>query len=105
MSEIPMVERVARALTEAQIRSANELFKLSNPRRVKTEEQIAASIESGWTLNAKDARAAIDAMREPTIEMRASYDETHRKTFTKSGFAIKAYRAMIEAALNEEVAT
>lgn len=64
-----MVERVARALTETQIRSANELFKLSDPRRVKTEEQIVASIEAGWRMNEKDARAAIEAMMEPSDEM------------------------------------
>lgn len=64
-----MVERVARALTETQIRTANELFKLTNPRRVRTEERIIAAVESGWRLNEKDARAAIEAMMEPTPRM------------------------------------
>lgn len=48
------------------------------------------------------ARAAIEAMREPTIEMRVAYDQAHRRAFTKSGFAIKAYRAMIDAAIKEQ---
>ena len=67
MSE--MVERVARALFETQVRCANELFKISDPRRVRTEDQIMASIEAGWRLNEKDARAAIEAMRVSTNEM------------------------------------
>lgn len=52
----------------------------------------------------KYARAAIEAMREPTIEMRASYDDAHRRSRTKSGFSISAYRSMIDAAISEEKA-
>jgi hypothetical protein len=111
MAETGMVEKVARALTETQVRTANELFKIADPRRVRTEEQIIAAIESGWRMNRADARAAIEAMRElPAGTM------THLQMNTEIGAYItenwigayscmeKYHSAMIDAALNEEVA-
>src|SRR6478735_2216316 len=102
-----MVEKVARALTETQIRTANELFKLTNPRRVRTEERIMAAVESGWRLNEKDARSAIEAMMEPTPEMLKAVDEeedrrgyVHAANETMS--AEDAWPVMIQAALKEE---
>lgn len=103
MSE--MIERVARALIETQIRTANELFKISDPRRVRAEEQIIASVETGWRMNEKDARAAIEAMREPTLEMvlaglncDAWADNEGNAVEMLSG----TFTAMIDAALKEQ---
>lgn len=92
-----MVETVARALTEQQMRTANELFKISDARRVRTDEQIAAFVDGGWRINEKDARVAIEAMRKPTEYMNeAGRDHNFDR------YASPAWEAMIDAALNEE---
>lgn len=105
-----MIEKVARALTETQIRSANELFKLSDPRRVRTEDQIIASIDASWRMNEKDARAAIGAMSEPDDSMKLAgglkleaimFEGDPDGTgmiFTDVGHV---YRAMVQASLKE----
>lgn len=110
-----MVEKVARALTEVQIRSANELFKLTNPRRLRSEERIIAAIDSGWRLNEKDARAAIEALMEPTKEMvSAGYEKINENIDfwnyeSGGGYSVddiapsETWRAMIEEALKEQL--
>lgn len=112
-----MIERVARAITENQMRTANELFKISDQRRVRTEEQISASIEAGWPMNTKDARAAIEAMREPTPDMEEAADEpVHAElkaqgqfsmlkygklAFASYPFSVAVWKSMVDAALKE----
>ena len=96
-----MIEKVARAITEVQIRTANELFKLTNPRRVRTEERIMASVESGWRLNEKEARAAIEAMMEPTSDVEISVD-LHCNFKPWEGDGKRAWQAGVQAALKEE---
>lgn len=77
-------------------------------------ERVAAVIamkSEGWTKNAKDyiphARAAIEAMREPTDAMVeggavvvSNQDADHDKPLPTLS---NAYRAIIDAALNERV--
>ena len=69
-----MIERVARAIAKSQG---------SNPRWNR----------EGWL---KDARAAIEAMREPTEEM------SHAGWRTDSGISTVVWQAMIDAALHNE---
>ena len=77
-------------------------------------ERVAAAIameNEGWTKNAKDyiphARAAIEAMREPTdaMVMAAEWAEPeYREDDMDVGATYKAeWRAAIDAALNEQV--
>ena len=77
-------------------------------------ERVAAVIAmkcEGWTKNAKDyiphARAAIEAMREPTdaMVMAAEWAEPeYREDDMDVGATYKAeWRAAIDAALNEQV--
>lgn len=99
--EITMIERVARAITENQMRTANELFRLSDQRRVRTEEQIAASIETGWPINTKDARAVIEAMREPSSWMLNEAVQIYEdQKGNVAGF--EYWQRMIDAALKEQ---
>lgn len=80
-------------------------------------DRVAAAIamkSEGWTKNAKDyiphARAAIEAMRESTPEMhKAAWEACDRvNEFVAmndkwADYNGRVYRAMISAALNEQV--
>lgn len=101
-----MIERVARALTETQIRTANELFKLTNPRRVRTEDRIMAAVESGWRLNEKDARAAIKAMMDPTGEVQEAGWQSIQSFNSDAHLSLdevgQVFTAMVRSALKDE---
>ena len=84
MSEIIMVERVARALIE----------RIGSPWRY---EDMDPSIKRLWQGH---ARAAIAAMREPTMAMMAAVDCAGEKKDWPSGRAwIAGWQCMIDEAL------
>lgn len=80
-----MVERVARALAAADG---------MHPEAVSNDEDQVP----GWTLYVDDARAAIEAMREPTDAMTdAIWEETADPCWREN--AIKAWQAGVDVAL------
>lgn len=98
MSE--MVERVARRICRAAIMGV---------RTIEGEPNLAESgmldrlVEDKWEAYAPIARAAIEAMREPTNEMiAAGYDE-EKVGYGPDGVPAElVWEAMIDAALGEE---
>jgi hypothetical protein len=81
MSEMGMVERVARALCR--------------------ESEIYP--EDQWERLADWARAALEAMREPTIDMTEAGYEAYRKADQPA--LSTSYKAMIDAALTTSPST
>lgn len=94
-----MVERVARAIT---ISVYNTTFGRVSP--VKSDEEFNKHIEREWKNYIPEARAAIEAMREPTEDMlRANKDSgfTWNCIVDCEGVSM-AYDMMIDAALKKE---
>lgn len=73
-----MIEKIARALS----RAGSEIF---------SPEVREAHVEKEWPYFVKDARAALEAMREPT-------DYMHRHVGNRG---VQSYREMIDEALSE----
>lgn len=94
MAEMTMVERVARALCLQEGEDPNQ------------ETPYHPKVTHLWQHYVPSARAAIEAMREPTREMLAvgkrssCADDIYLTVDEVSAI----YSAMVEAALNEEVA-
>lgn len=93
MAEMSMVEKVARAMAEADVK----IYEARHPDLSRDEIAGAAAVVAGDYVAM--ARAAIEAMREPTREM----DDVGRD-HNFSRYATPAWQAMIDAALSEEVA-
>lgn len=97
-----MVERVARALAALQIRVVNRWEKPP-----PTDEKVAAGVEYAWPDFVPQARAAIEAMREPTQLMLDASATAIVKEARRQDFAIyfhemaEGWRAGIDAALSE----
>lgn len=89
-----MVERVARAICgDKQI----DPYPFTNAFYVPTESMQ----QKAWTWFVKDAKAAIEAMREPTEEMlKAVKNAQIYLNMTDEGWK-EAHRVMIDAALKE----
>ncbi len=90
MSE--MVERVARALhaESEQTLSSSSLFQKIPP------------FESGRHIWEAQARAAIAAMREPTVKMVVAFEHEMRATVSMQSDAVIGWRTMVDAALEEK---
>lgn len=91
-----MVERVARAIAERQFLDADP------------EADVTGRVDMAWRAFVPHARAAIEAMHEPTPEMADAGWETFpfspgSETHAMAGGAspTKAWGAMIDAALSE----
>lgn len=102
MSE-SMIERVARAIYEtwAQEKGAEADWPLVCEAAATTNEQEFPLLHETYSLALKEARAAIEAMREPTDAMA----DTAWAEIGEHGDADVAviYANMIDAALNEQV--
>ena len=84
-----MIEKVARAL-------AREYISHHGEESAATDDYI----EGNWPLFAREARAAIEAMREPTDGMLQAGAKGSGED--SLGVAEGAWQAMIQAALSEE---
>lgn len=96
MQEMTMVERVAKAIYE----TALERAPLLNPLGFTVDYPGWEDLEDPDRTSALgEARAAIEAMREPTEAMLGAFD---RMTDDSGSVLVKTgYRAMISAALSE----
>lgn len=92
MAEMSMVEKVARAIYIEWSRDAG---------KEESWEELVQHGHSFVDLARREARAAIEAMKDPTIEMmkqaRAHHEGEHYLPHS-------LFNSMIDAALNEEVA-
>lgn len=103
MTDIPpMVERVARALCLAASRRLQAGI-AADPTMAKywmSDEHVMRDVENGWHHCVPAARAAIEAMREPTEEMIAVGENPIDAP--DHSLAHVVWWMMVEAALTEE---
>lgn len=86
MSE--MVERVARAICRSNC----------SPRM--SRDHIECQVENAWDMWIPEARAAIEAMREPTSDM-VIVGFNRAKPYLGTETMRQSYRAMIQASLGD----
>jgi hypothetical protein len=85
-----MIEKVARALCK-------EFIKLNSPNH--SSNTIERAIENSWPCYIETAKAAIEAMKEPTEEMSQAYDSYW--SGNAEHFNKEAWGWAIDKALNE----
>lgn len=96
MSEIEMVERVARAIISALDRAPAAYVKETVSESSKFHSEFYVCIDGPDFDMLAVARAAIEAMREPTEEMK-------RGVYRYSADDRETWRALIDAALSPSV--
>lgn len=103
-----MVERVARVLLEDAAKLRNELHVLAN--RPHLCRDPYSESKDAWKIFEKEARLAIEAMREPTDAMNAAgyaakdmwpSDRCDNQRELNMSFSKPRWQAMIDAALKE----
>ena len=103
-----MIERVARAIYEtwAQEKGAEADWPLVCEAVATTNEQEFPALHETYSLAINEARAAIEAMREPTDAMvDAGFDagDDTVQGYSENADPQDTWQAMIDAALNEQV--
>jgi hypothetical protein len=93
MAEMDMVERVAARLWKAEAEDCGAPDSVAKGRTLDAYRDQAPELQARWS---KFARAAIEAMLQPTEAMQAAMDE-HAGTIAP----IYAYEAAIDAALSD----
>lgn len=87
-----MIERVARSLCARHYRD-----RYGKP---SSDPHVQMNVDGNWHLFSEDARAAIEAMREPTDIMQSAGCQAIYHS-DRDWRANAAYRAMLDAALGE----
>lgn len=95
-----MVERVAMAICRAVFLQAvgSELRECVDLKSTAFDR----ALEREWCKCIPEARAAIEAMREPTAKMERAGNDAVVAVFAADEFALTAWQAMIDDALGEQ---
>lgn len=101
-----MIEKIARALCERKVRSGLAADWTASLRTTPIEDTVARYVDRDWRKCSGDARAALEAMLEPSEGMLdASWRQTGKSKEMRQRTHIhykRHYQAMIRHALENE---
>jgi hypothetical protein len=93
-----MIEKVARAMMRLAQEQRNAVWDATNRPHLKRDPE---AVSDGWQIFEREARAAIEAMKEPDADMLADGMDRYARHDDAEEDVDGIYRAMISAALKE----